>query len=345
MKKVVCILLALMMLLAAVPTLAEDVDLSQYTDAQLQQGLDKAEEALEQVKDLIERIKEEQARRSGDTAASSKDGDFQHTPVTVKRSPDKYTWYIQDYVGRNAASIGYASLGGDRLERYGAGVLEFIFVTEDGTYLDYEDDSVLRQYIVVDQSLKPNTEMKLTFQKDSKGKEYSNLVDYQSIESIDLLVRRLDGTMAGEPVNAEMVSIKASPDKYTWYMRNYVGKNVASFGYTSWGGDRMDEYGAGHIKLNFVADDGAYLDPENFDLLKQYVVTRQDVKPNTEIHLTFMKDSKGNEYSNLVQSQSYESITLYVHKLKNKCAAIGSSTQKNRIRALSWWRGPFSFRH
>ena len=117
MKKVVCILLALMMLLAAVPTLAEDVDLSQYTDAQLQQGLDKAEEALEQVKDLIEKIKEEQARRSGDTAASSKNGVFQHTPVTVKRSPDKYTWYIQDYVGRNAASIGYASLGGDRLER------------------------------------------------------------------------------------------------------------------------------------------------------------------------------------------------------------------------------------
>ena len=56
MKKVVCILLALMMLLAAVPTLAEEVDLSQYTDAQLQQGLDKAEEALEQVKDLIEKM-------------------------------------------------------------------------------------------------------------------------------------------------------------------------------------------------------------------------------------------------------------------------------------------------
>lgn len=318
MKKLVCAVLALLILMSAVPVLAEDADFTRYSDEQLQQGLEKAEEALEQVKDLIEKIKEEQARRSGDTPATSKDGNFQHTPVTVKRSPDKYTWYIQDYVGRNAASIGYTSLGGDRLERYGAGMLEFIFVTENGTYLDYEDDSVLRQYIVVDQSLKPNTEMKLTFQKDSKGKEYSNLVDYQSIESIDLLVRRLDGTLTGEAVNAEMLAIKASPDKYTWYMRNYVGKNVASFGYTSWGGDRMDAYGAGHIKLNLIADDGAYLDPENFDLLKQYVVTRQDVKPNTEIHLTFMKDSKGNEYSNLVQSQSYESITLYVHRIKTK---------------------------
>lgn len=235
--------------------------------------------------------------------------------TSVKSSPDKYTWYIQDYVGRNVASVGYTSLGGDRLERYGAGVLEFIFVTEDGSYLDYEDEAVLRQYIVVDQNLKPNTEMKLTLQKDSKGKEYDNLVEYQSIETIDLKVRRLDGSMTGEAVNAEMIAIKASPDKYTWYMRNYVGKNVASFGYTSLGGNRMDAYGAGYIKLNFIADDGAYIDPENYDLLKQYVVTRQDVAPNTEIRLTFMKDSKGKEYSNLVQSQNYESITLHVHKL------------------------------
>ncbi len=43
-------------------------------------------------------------------------------------------------------------------------------------------------------------------------------------------------------VDAPMVAVKASPGKYTWYMRNYVDKNVASFGYTSWGGDRMDEY-------------------------------------------------------------------------------------------------------
>ena len=76
MKKVVYILLALMMLLAAVPTLAEDVDLSKYTDAQLQQGLDKAEQTLEQLTDFIEKIKEEQARRSGDMSASYKDGNF-----------------------------------------------------------------------------------------------------------------------------------------------------------------------------------------------------------------------------------------------------------------------------
>lgn len=46
--------------------------------------------------------------------------------------------------------------------------------------------------------------------------------------------------------------------------------------------------------FNFVADDGAYLDPENKDLLKQYVVTAQDVAPNSEMKLTYRKDSKGN---------------------------------------------------
>lgn len=36
------------------------------------------------------------------------------------------------------------------------------------------------------------------------------------------------------------ITIKTSPDKYTWYIKNYVGKNCASFGYTSLSGNRMD---------------------------------------------------------------------------------------------------------
>ncbi len=314
MKKALCVLVLLAILLSTVSASADDLDVTALTDQQLQQVIDQGKEKMLELERIVEAAKAEQAKRKGEAPAGS-DG-IQHTPVSIKRSPDKYTWYIQDYVGRNAAGIGYTSLGGDRLERYGAGVLEFIFVTEDGTYLDFGDESALRQYVVTDQSLKPNTEMKLTFQKDSKGKEYDNLVEYQNIETIDLLVRRLDGKLNGETVKAEMVPIKASPDKYTWYMRNYVGKNVASFGYTSLGGNRMDAYGAGYLRLNFIADDGSYIDPSDFEQLKRYVVTRQDVAPNTVIRLTFMKDSKGKEYENLVQSQSYESITLYVHKLK-----------------------------
>ena len=314
MKRAFCVIVLLAVLAMMFPAQAEDLNVAALTDEQLQQVIDQGEEKMLELERIVEAAKAEQAKRKGEATAEA--GGIQHTPVTIKRSPDKYTWYIQDYVGQNAASIGYTSLSGDRLERYGAGVLEFIFVTEDGFYLDFEDESALRQYIVADQSLAPNTELKLVFQKNSQGKEYDNLVDYQSIETIDLLVRRLDGKKNGEAVKAEMIPITASPDKYTWYMRNYVGKNVAAFGYTSLGGYRMDEYGSGRIRLNFIADDGAYIDPSDFEQLKQYVVTRQDVAPNSVIRLTFMKDSKGKEYSNLVQSQSYESITLYVHKLK-----------------------------
>lgn len=63
-----------------------------------------------------------------------------HKTVSVNASPDKYTYYIQDYVGLNLSSIGYTSLGGDRLDRYGSGLLEICPVTLDGTYVDIESD-------------------------------------------------------------------------------------------------------------------------------------------------------------------------------------------------------------
>lgn len=290
MKKVIAALLVCVFLVSGVASAwALEVDYASLTDAELN-----------------ELIREAMAERDSRQTI--------HVPVSVKASPDKYTWYVQDYVGRNAAGFGYASLGGDRLERYGAGYLQFVFVTEDGMYLDIEDDTLLQQYVVTGQNIAPNTEIRYVFQKDSEGSEYNNLVDFQSVQSIDLTVRQLDGTLRGDPVAFDLVPITPSPDKYTHYIRNYVGKNVASFGYASLIGDRRDKYGAGNIRLNLVADDGVYLDPEDIDTLKQYVVVSQDIAPNTEMKLTFLKDSKGNEYSNLVDSQTYEAVTLYVHR-------------------------------
>lgn len=291
MKKLFAVLLACMLAVTCFTSaLALDIDYASLTDAELD-----------------ELIREATAERSSRQTI--------HVPVAVNASPDKYTWYVQDYVGRNAAGFGYTSLGGDRLEKYGAGYLEFIFVTEDGMFIDIEDEAMLQKYIVTGQNIAPNTEMKYVYRTDSSGKEYSNLIDFQSVRLIDLTVRRMDGTLAGDPVAFELIPITPSPDKYTHYIRNYVGKNVASFGYTSLGGDRRDEYGQGNVKLNLVADDGVYLDPENIDLLKQYVVVSQDVAPNSVMKLTFRKDSKGKEYSNLIDSQTYQGITLYVHKL------------------------------
>lgn len=294
MKKLLAMALALALLCAAA---CAEIDLTGMSD--------------EELAALQERLNAETQARNPDAEPTP------HVPVSIHPSPDKYTWYIQDYVGRNVAGFGYTSMGGNRMERYGQGYLKFIFVTEDGTYLDIEDEEMLKQYVVAGQSPEPNTEMKIAFETDSDGEEYDFLVDYQSIGEIDLLVRRIDGTV-GEPVGAELVAIEPSPDKYTWHIKNYVGKNLATFGYTSIGEDRMDEYGHARLKLVLVTDDGSYIEPTDEEMLKQYYVTSQDIAPNSEMRLTFMTDSDGEEYSNLVESQTYKSITLYVKKLPDK---------------------------
>lgn len=71
---------------------------------------------------------------------------------------------------------------------------------------------------------------------------------------------------------AEAVQIKQSPDKYTWYVKNYVGMNAGNAGYTGLDTNRYDRYGAGALRLVFVAGDGTFVDPENEDQLKEYVV-------------------------------------------------------------------------
>ena len=98
-----------------------------------------------------------------------------HTPVYVDSAPDKYTCYVEDYVGKNLASFGYTSMGGDRREYYGKTTVEFALYTVDGTAIDIDDEEELRKYIVVDQSPALNTEFRLTYRTDSDGNEYSNL--------------------------------------------------------------------------------------------------------------------------------------------------------------------------
>ena len=73
--------------------------------------------------------------------------------ITIKNSPDKYTWYIKNYVGKNCASIGYASMGGDRMDHYGAGYIELVMVTPDGAY-------IVQQLFL---SVHPDTPVRLIF--------------------------------------------------------------------------------------------------------------------------------------------------------------------------------------
>lgn len=236
--------------------------------------------------------------------------------VTVKESTDPHTWYVKDYVGMNAASVGYTALDGSRRDAYGAGTLRIIFKTGDGTYIDFNDeengDEALRDWKVVGQDLAPNSEITYTFMLDENGEEYDNLVNCQTYEEIVLAVAPVSDMFASAP---DMTEIESSPDKYTRYVKDYVGRNLASCGYYSLGGTYNDHYGAGYIKFDIVTDDGSYVDPEDTAALAQYQVTSQSVEPNTPITMTFTTDPEGKEYDNLVSTQSIESITLNVTRI------------------------------
>ena len=110
------------------------------------------------------------------------------------------------------------------------------------------------------------------------------------------------------------VEIKESPDKYTWYIKNYVGRNCASFGDVYYDEYRYEEYGEGRVKFVFIADDNSFVDPADKDSLKNYVVTAQSVAPNTELKYVFAKWSDESE-SSVVEKQNIEEIELYVKRM------------------------------
>lgn len=236
-----------------------------------------------------------------------------------KTSDDRHITYVKKYTGLNAANCGYTSLGGDRLDQLGSAHVKLVFVTEDGSYLGVtkdEDgsgitDDLLKDYVVTAQNFEPNTEVHIEFDKDSEGKEYDNLTIWQSIDEIDLAVRKVGSEGNGPQLTPGQIS----PDRHTYYIRDYVGKNLGSVGYYSLGGDYLDAYSNVHVKLVINTEDGSYVDPEDSAQLQQYAVTGQSVPAGTELSVEFDTDSEGNEYSNLTSSQSVDSITLNVTKI------------------------------
>ena len=249
-----------------------------------------------------------------ESASAQAEEEPSQQPVVVKNSPDKYTWYIKNYAGMNAASVGYTALDGSRRDSYGAGTVRIVFKTADGSYVDCASEEQLQEYRVIAQDLAPNTELKYTFSVDENGEEYDNLVNGQNYDEVVLAVSKVG---SNEPA-PELTVIQSSPDRYTRYVKDYVGRNLTTCGYYSLGGTYNDHYGQGYVKFDIVPDDGSYIDPEDTAALSQYVVTSQSVEPNTAIQMTFMTDSEGKEYDNLVQTQSLESITLAVSKVPSE---------------------------
>lgn len=253
----------------------------------------------------------------GSDASSSSASSQVHEQVAIKESTDRHTWYVKDYVGMNAASVGYNAMDGTRRDAYGAGTLEIIFRTQDGSYVEYSEGDEggqpesLQNYMVVAQDLAPNTELNYDFMLDENGEEYENLVNVQNYEEIVLYV----APVSSNEQAPDLTVVEPSPDKYTRYVKDYTGRNLATCGYLSMAGTYNDSYGQGYIRFDITTDDGSYIDVADPEALKQYVVTGQSVEPNTEITMTFMTDENGEEYDNLVDTQSIESINLTVTRI------------------------------
>lgn len=113
---------------------------------------------------------------------------------------------------------------------------------------------------------------------------------------------------------ADSTKVKSSTDKYTHYVKNYVGRNASTCGSERLSGDIMDDYGAKAITIIFISKNGEQVNSENS---KEYVVTDQSPEPNTEIKLTFDTDEDGMEYDNLVDTSTIEEIELTVKPVAN----------------------------
>lgn len=221
-----------------------------------------------------------------------------------------YIYSIRNYIGKNVASIGEVS-GNFQIDKYGSGELNIIFVSEDGMYINPKDEEQKKQYVVVGQNIDAGSDITVVHLRDSKGKPYSNLVDYQSYDEILLYVAPV-GTAQSK---TEYTAISPTLDRHQYHIRDYIGRNAAAFGENDGSGNRRDTYGAGEIRIVFSSEDGSYVDTGDTNVLRQFIVVNQDIEANTELILEYETDSRGKEYDNLIRSQNFEEINLTLRKI------------------------------
>lgn len=227
------------------------------------------------------------------------------TTEKIKESPDKYTQYIRDYTGKNLANVGYTALGGFRADMYGNSWVKLTPVTKTGKYIDATDEELLKSYVVSKQDVKPNSELKYAYYVDPTTNEETNMVVKKSISEVLLYVKKVDYKKDfGDPVE---IKLPKTADATTWYIRNYVGRNLNDCGYNAMAGDRREAYGDATVILELVSEDGSFIDIKDEESLKNYIVTEQSVEPNTE--LTFDVGEYG-----ITSNQSIQTMELHVKK-------------------------------
>ena len=218
-----------------------------------------------------------------------------------------HTYEIRNYVGRNVASIG-KMYGNNLVDEYGDAEVNLVYFTEDGMLVLPNDEETKKNYVVVSQNTESGSSITVVNEIDSDGEPYS-LVDYQSIDEIILYIAPINTFF--EP---QITIIEPTLDKHKYHIKDYVGRNAASFG-DFYGNERVDKYNNVELRLSFVTEDGSYVDSTDLNELKNYIVVSQDIAPNTELLIEYDIDSRGNENNYLIEYQNYEEIILVIKEL------------------------------
>lgn len=230
-----------------------------------------------------------------------------HKNVMIKPSSNE-KGYVKDYFGQNLANVGYYSLGGDRLDEYGNQTVKLILCDVDGKHIDEENEKELSKYVVIGQDQKPNTEIVFRYQLGDDGIANPNddFIESQSIEQITLYCKKKRKAGKKELIISE---VGVSPDPSQYPIRDYRGKNLASVGYESLGGERLDAYGSGHLKIIANTSDGMMVDVHNEEEMKKYQIIDQNIPPKETLALVI---EPGTTYA---ASQNYNEIILTVEPI------------------------------
>lgn len=215
------------------------------------------------------------------------------------------TYEIKNYVGRNLASIGECNLD-YKADKYGEGELRLVFVTESGMIIPADNEEIQKQYTVVKQSIDAGTELKVTYQDNS----YMSLVDYQSFDEIILYASQI-GDNSHLPAATK---IFPTEERGEYHIRDYVGRNAAAFG-DDYLGARIDKYGEGELRLTFTLENGEFVEADDIDSLKAYIVVSQDIEPNEELKFEYETYRFGMMKDYHIVGQNYEEINLTVRKI------------------------------
>ncbi|MBQ3763111.1 MAG: zinc ribbon domain-containing protein [Clostridia bacterium] len=118
----------------------------------------------------------------------------------------------------------------------------------------------------------------------------------------------------------ELTSEETTDDKaQTVTVKNYVGRNLSSCGYTSLGGDRRDRYADTTILLVLLDLDGIYIDPMDTSALGSYRVVAQYPEADTSFKITTDEDGES-------ENLGYGEIILVVTNSNKNAEVLNMST-------------------